>query len=273
MRLVLVDIGNSAIKLSGLSTNDAQANHELKSSRFLNWGEIDFSQLAAEPARWIVSSVNQLASRELIAQLDLHRPGDEVKLVTYDDLRIKVLTDQPAQVGIDRLVAAQAAWERCKDSGMASIVVDAGTAVTIDLVTGDGEFLGGLIYPGPDASFVQLSTQTAALPDLKFASRQRIISRWHAIKERDGSVPAWQTDTVNAITAGIFRTQLAGFDQSVRDFLTAAQEPAQVFLTGGAMSELLDAGAALDLLPDWIESANQRPSLVLEGLHNIGRSG
>jgi type III pantothenate kinase len=271
MRLILVDIGNSAIKLSGLPTGEPSTDSGLNSIRSPNWDEVDFSRLADEPARWIVSSVNKTTSHELTAKLNKDRPDDEVHFVSKDDLRLKVLTDQPAQVGIDRLVAAQAAWEHCKESGTASIVVDAGTAVTIDRVTNDGEFLGGIIYPGPEASFVQLSDQTASLPDLNFASRQKTISAWQTIKEREGALLAWQTNTVNAITAGVFRTQLAGLDRSVRDFLTAVKKPARVFLTGGAMPELLDAGNALGVLPDWIESAVQRPLLVLEGLQSIGQ--
>lgn len=60
-------------------------------------------------------------------------------------LPIKVLTDAPEQTGIDRVLNVAAAYEQI---GNGCVVVDAGTAITIDCCNDRGEFLGGAIAPG-----------------------------------------------------------------------------------------------------------------------------
>src|SRR4051812_41092620 len=60
-------------------------------------------------------------------------------------LPMKVLTDEPASTGVDRVVALAAAFEQM---GKACVVVDAGTAITINVCNDAGEFLGGAIAPG-----------------------------------------------------------------------------------------------------------------------------
>ncbi len=67
----------------------------------------------------------------------------------------------PVKVGVDRLLAALGAYSR---SGQACVVVDAGTAVTVDFVDATGKFLGGCIAPGLALMLGALHEHTAALP-------------------------------------------------------------------------------------------------------------
>lgn len=269
MRLIMVDIGNSAIKMAGPLCPDLQANDVPLVRRLDTWSEFDFCSLSDEPARWIVSSVNDTALQVLTTKLNQGRPQDKILLVAHDNVGLTVSTEEPARVGVDRLVACRAAWQLNRTA----VVVDAGTAVTIDAVTGTGEFLGGLIYPGPDASFRQLSEQASALPDLDYASRQNKIARWQSIVDGGGSMSPWQTNTADAIAAGIYRTQSAGLDRGVCDFVASIDGPVQVYLTGGAMPELLAAAASLKVRLDWIETAVHDPNLVLVGLMEIAKAG
>jgi type III pantothenate kinase len=85
---------------------------------------------------------------------------------------LKVPLKSPAGVGADRLCNALAAW--CK-TGRTTLVIDAGSAVTFDIVS-RGEFLGGVIAPGPSIS-AQALTQCALLPLVKPAKVRRVIGR------------------------------------------------------------------------------------------------
>jgi type III pantothenate kinase len=77
------------------------------------------------------------------------------------DTGLKILTESPAELGADRIVNAVAAWEYYRT---ALLVVDFGTAVTFDCVSGKGEYLGGTIHPGIGISLDALARRTAKLP-------------------------------------------------------------------------------------------------------------
>jgi type III pantothenate kinase len=79
------------------------------------------------------------------------------------DLPIKVLTDEPEKTGIDRVLAIAAAYEQVEGE---VVVVDAGTAITVDVCNDAGEFLGGAIAPGVRLQLDALHEHTAALPTI-----------------------------------------------------------------------------------------------------------
>ncbi|MGQ3684868.1 MAG: type III pantothenate kinase [Candidatus Loosdrechtia sp.] len=87
---------------------------------------------------------------------------------------IPVVTDHPEKVGSDRLANAVAAFERTK--GWA-IIVDAGTAITIDVIDDKGAFLGGTIAPGVALSSKALHQYTAFLPDIFIHKPKNIIGK------------------------------------------------------------------------------------------------
>src|SRR5262245_315507 len=74
---------------------------------------------------------------------------------------IRNRTRRPKQTGADRLANAVAAWRRCR---AACVVVDLGTAITVDIVNGKGEFVGGAIAPGLAAMARALHDRTSRLP-------------------------------------------------------------------------------------------------------------
>src|SRR5260370_2665156 len=71
--------------------------------------------------------------------------------------------DNPREVGADRLVNAVAAYDRVRG---ACVVVDFGTAITYDVVSESGEYLGGIISPGAEISIDALYDPAAKLPNL-----------------------------------------------------------------------------------------------------------
>ena len=92
--------------------------------------------------------------------------------------------DNPREIGPDRLVNAVAGYERV---GGACVIVDFGTAVTHDVVSAGGEYLGGVIFPGVEISLEALSSRAAALPTIDLTPPRALIGK----------------STVDAIRSGI----------------------------------------------------------------------
>ncbi len=154
---------------------------------------------------------------------------------------IEIDVEEPAKVGVDRLLGALAAWRRCE---RACIVVDAGTAVTVDAVSGEGVFLGGAIFPGPGLMARSLAEGTAQLP---LVQPDRLSMPPHAIGR----------DTEQAIRSGIMQALSGGLVGLVRDMADEVGKRPVVYITGGYAPPPGDGGDA-----PWTVS----PELVLEGL-------
>jgi len=160
-----------------------------------------------------------------------------------EDFSIPVRADveEPGRVGTDRLLAALVAHRR---AGGACIVVDAGTAVTVDAVDETGTFLGGAIFPGPGLMARSLADGTAQLPHVEIASGAA-----------DG--PAIGRSTEAAIRSGVTRALAGAVERLVRDMAEALGSDVPVYATGGYAPPREDrGGSGWQVVPD----------LVLEGL-------
>ena len=81
---------------------------------------------------------------------------------------------KPSQVGVDRLLSALAAFHQHKK---ALIVIDFGTAITFDVVSKKGEYLGGVIAPGIEISLEALFQKTALLPKIRLSHPHNLIGK------------------------------------------------------------------------------------------------
>ena len=147
----------------------------------------------------------------------------------------------PRQVGQDRLVGAYAAWKRFKRD---CIVCDFGTAITIDVVTKQGEYLGGVIAPGLEISLDALATRTALLPKVELKEPPELLGR----------------DTANSIRAGLLYGCAALCDGLVEQLKRRYVPHATVVATGGASPFIAKHASCINHL---------RPHLVLEGLYAL----
>src|SRR5438034_2968880 len=123
-------------------------------------------------------------------------------------------------VGADRIVNAVAAWDRYGQAhALPLIVVDFGTATTFDAISGDGEYLGGVICPGIGISADALFQRAARLPRVEVRKPSRIIGQ----------------TTVTAMQAGLFFGYVAMVDGIVRRMRgeLARGDEAVVIATGG----------------------------------------
>jgi len=127
--------------------------------------------------------------------------------------------DNPHEVGADRIANAVAAYERVKNS---CVVVDFGTAITYDIVSAAGEYLGGIITPGAEISIDALYERAAKLPKVELATPRSLIGK----------------STVDAIRSGIvygFAGQVEGI---VRRLRAELGDETTVIATGGLAQAL-----------------------------------
>ncbi|MGH2947547.1 MAG: type III pantothenate kinase [Solirubrobacteraceae bacterium] len=93
--------------------------------------------------------------------------------------------DNPREIGPDRLVNAVAGYAK---AGGPCVVVDFGTAVTHDVVSADGEYLGGVIFPGVEISLEALTERAAALPKIDLAEPRSLVGKSTVDAIRSGTV-------------------------------------------------------------------------------------
>ena len=193
----------------------------------------------------IVCSVVPRMSALLIQAL---RSLEDVPIrVVGQDLTVPLVNryTYPEQVGQDRLVGAYAAWTRFRN---ACIVADFGTAITIDVVTKAGEYLGGVIVPGLEISLEALATRTALLPKVELKEPPELLGR----------------DTANSIRSGLIHGCAALCDGLIGQLKAQHAPKATVVATGGASPLITKYAASLQHL---------RPHLVLEGLAALASPG
>ncbi len=253
-----VDIGNSSTKIAVQATG---GEHDRWSRETTISNEVDIdSALDLEVdtpfADWFISSVNQPRCDQLTGWIARRHPGHSVRLICETDVPLPSAVEYRQATGIDRLIAAWIATELNDASGPV-IVIDAGTAVTIDVVDGEGLFRGGVIYAGASSMLKHLSDSTDALPDLSEPDYRRL-----------GGDPARDVigkSTRHAIVRGVIQSQLGAL-LHITGQCRAMDEvgtEAAIYATGGGIADFQN------VLP---EEWNLIPDLVLQGVLAIGRN-
>lgn len=236
--MLLVDIGNTRIKAGVLTARGIESLPAL--DRHAEQPFAAWTNAGQDPARVVVSNVAGTGIAGTLAQYVYERWHLEAEFVSPVRSRCGMTTrySEPERLGVDRWLAALAAWH---DAGNTVCVLDMGTALTVDVVTADGEHLGGLIAPGVDLMRQSLTRGTAQL------------SSNHA-----DDVSGFAINTNDAIALGC-RAALRGLVEQVRLRIEATAE------TRGACWYLTGGGAPL--LAECIGwPAETVPDLVLRGL-------
>lgn len=159
------------------------------------------------------------------------------------DCGVPLLVDNPSEVGADRIVNAVAGFHKY---GGPLIIVDFGTATTFDVISGNGEFMGGAITPGILISLDALFHQTAKLPKVELVRPKNVIGK----------------NTITVMQAGIYYGYVGMVDGIVRRMKTEMKEEATVIATGGFSSLLAPESETINHVD---------PFLTLEGLRIIYR--
>jgi type III pantothenate kinase len=128
--------------------------------------------------------------------------------------------DNPHEVGADRLANAVAAYDKVHDT---CVIVDFGTAITYDVVSAAGEYLGGIITPGAEISIDALYDRAAKLPKVELAKPRSLIGK----------------STVDAIRSGIVYGFAGQVEAIVRRLRVELGPTTYVIATGGLAGELV----------------------------------
>ena len=158
-------------------------------------------------------------------------------IVEIDNHGIKLSYSDPSTYGVDRYAAIIAAYHSSQRS---TIVIDCGTAITVDAVDKSGNHLGGLIMPGAGLMRSLLVNNAAMIPEL----------------EHDHPVKLLNHTTQDALHSGTVLTLRFGLQAIIQDIQDQMAGDAEVYVAGGEIALL----GLKDL--DCIH----RPNLVLEGL-------
>lgn len=241
---VVVDIGNSRMKWGRVPLDGYRHVASLPHDDPRAWDEQLAEWRTEYPVRWAAASVNPPALSSFLIWAGGR--GERVCVIDRPELvPIMADVDEPGRVGIDRLLNAVAARVRVPAGGPI-VVIDVGSAVTVDLVDERGVFRGGAILPGPRLLAQSLHAYTAKLPDLPI----------HEVPNID--LPG--RNTRDAITAGIMAALMGGCQMLVDEYAALCSSPPSVLMAGGAVGYLID----YDFAPN-VEVGGPFP-LTLEGL-------
>ena len=176
------------------------------------------------------SAVDEMASRHLLVEPLWVEPGIRTGM--------PVLSENPQELGADRLANGVAAFERF---GGPVIVVDFGTATSFDVISQNGEYLGGAIAPGVQISAEALVRTTARLPRVAVERPARAIGR----------------NTVQCMQSGLYFGYRSLVEGLLAQIAGELDESASVVATGGL---------ALGVVRDVEGIDHIEPHLTLEGL-------
>ncbi len=166
------------------------------------------------------------------------------------DLGLKVLLDNPEEVGADRVVNAVAARLKYK---LPAIVVDFGTATTFDVIDEDGNYYGGAIAPGINLSVEALHMAAAKLPRIAVARPAKVIG----------------SGTISAMQSGVYWGYIGLIEGLIKRIEAEFGAKMTIISTGGLAPLFTEATAVIEHLD---------PDLTLDGLveiyrRNAGKSG
>jgi type III pantothenate kinase len=157
------------------------------------------------------------------------------------DTGLKILYDNPREVGADRIVNSVAAHA---EYGGPCVIVDLGTAITFDAVSANAEYLGGVICPGIGIAIEGLFSKTARLPMVDFREPEKLIG----------------TNTVVSIQSGLYYGSVGMIDGILERMIAELGPETKTIATGG-QAELIVQGSR------YLKSVD--PDLTLQGLRLI----
>ncbi len=247
---LLVDAGNSRIKwllsggANGLSSTGALTHAEMPA----------WSDLPRPSGAWVSNVAGEAVQERIDSWIDAHWPG-------LSRMRVKAQAQQlgvsnryaePAALGSDRwcgMIGAHAAYP-----GENLLIATFGTATTLEALSADGVFAGGLIAPGWQLMMQSLGRNTAQLPTLSADTARDALGL---------STDIFATDTPAALSSGCLLAQAGLIERAWHDLGLQWKSGIRLILGGGAA----DVVASALKVPH-----TRHDSLVLEGLDLIARS-
>jgi type III pantothenate kinase len=217
INLLVLDVGNSRIacgtfvagELRGVTRHAVDDRSSWQAAIVAAWSSFEGREAAV-----VAATVNPLVTEGLEHVVEL-AIGHTVLWVGKEiDLPLRVMTEHPSETGVDRVLNVAAAFEQIES---ACVVVDAGSAVTVDCCNDKGDFVGGAILPGATMMLEALHANTALLPEVKLAGPQGVFG----------------TNTEQAMLHGVYHGIRGAVKELVENFATDLGRWPDVIATGG----------------------------------------
>ena len=253
--LLAIDVGNTNVTIGVFDGARLVQNWRLAALRERTADELGiFVTRLLEQAKIAVQSISGIVVASVVPPLT--RPMEEMceryfgrtaLLVDATNAGMTVRYSPAGDVGADRIVNAVAAWEKYgKRDGTPLIVVDFGTGTTFDVISPDGEYLGGVICPGIGISAEALFQRAARLPRVEVRKPPSVIGQ----------------TTVHAMQSGLFFGYVEMVDGLIRRIRAELPrgEQATVIGTGGLVEVICEESRTIGQI---------EPDLTLDGLRLI----
>lgn len=238
--MLLLDVGNSRCKWAYVTGGQWTQQGVVELAQLATL-QADFARLPS-PSRILISNVAGLDVATQLRSLCAHWSCTP-EFVVAQSTQCGVVNGyaQSQQLGSDRWLALIAAWHHVHT---ACLVVNCGTATTLDAMSAKGEFMGGLILPG-----VQLM-------------RSSLLGNTAQLVQQEGQLCDFPRNTADAIHSGVLRATLAAIEHQ---YAALAKRHA------GAHC-MVSGGAARQVLPHLSMPVAYLENLVLRGSHILGES-
>lgn len=232
--LLALDVGNTNITIGAFQDGQLTGRWRLRTIREQTadeWGILlrNIFSLAGLDLQGVdgivISSVVPVIDNMLAEMARKYFQREPLFVTAETDLGIRVLYDNPRDVGADRVVNGVAAW---RIYGGPAVVVDLGTAITFDVISRQGEYLGGLICPGIGMAIGGLFSKTALLPMVNFTAPEKLIG----------------TNTMGSIRSGLYYGSLGMID-GILERLVAELGPDTKLIATGGDAALIREGSRL----------------------------
>jgi len=224
--LLVIDVGNTNIVLGVYDGDKLKYDWRIATQKDRTSDEygLVFDQIfqyhcicKKEIKAIIISSVVPTLMHTLPSMCQRYFSIDPLIVGETIDPGINVLLDNPKEVGADRVVNAVAGYEKY---GGPLIIVDSGTAITLDVVSENGDYLGGVITPGIKISSEALFLRTAKLPKVEIIKPDTVIGK----------------NTIESIQAGIVNGFVGLVDHLIELIITEmglSADDVKLVATGG----------------------------------------
>jgi type III pantothenate kinase len=248
VKALLLDVGNTRIKWGVLDGDQIRKTGHIALQKLRDQGLGVLTSRLPDKVDTVVASnvAGQTFATRLSGVIGMHC-GCDVHFAKSEREACGIRNGykQPRRMGVDRWVAMIGAWAELQS---ACVVVDVGTAVTIDVLDGEGQHLGGQILPGVALMCAALAASTSDI--------QAVAGR---VPNAAAGIDIFGDNTASAVRNGAWNSVVGAVERSITTLRSNAYDPL-VVLTGGDASRMLTALGAESL---------HRPHLVLQGLARL----
>jgi type III pantothenate kinase len=218
INLMVVNVGNSRLAMGVIVAGNLTYVSRTPHAQRADWGgkiAEAWRHLAETPGAEVAGAGVNPELVEPLERVVMEQTGRPVQWVGREiDLPVRVLTEQPGQTGADRVLNIAAAYEQMQK---ACVVVDAGTAITVDVCNEKGEFVGGAISPGLEMMLAALHEKTAGLPRVEAAVPVEPFGR----------------STAEAMRHGVYHGVRGMVKELVENYATELGDWPEIIATGG----------------------------------------